>query len=207
MSIIRQQSKVFLVVSGEYRDMRCVVRSVGPGDKVGVIDIEGPDGNKIVFVNRGELAQIYTPGFPYDSLRENYHMPCSVVEYAERSNLEYAIRDEQLLVAQSRMLRGGDSLATRDFVTKSPRRGFNDTVLVCLEQIGWIELASRLPIALLGNTNFKLPIELIENDCLATGCLVVKKSQSTVINFTNIYLDRLDCCIDVPSCVPLALAQ
>jgi len=75
-----------------------------------------------------------------------------------------------------------------------------------LDRTGWVELAPRLPIALKGNKNHRLSVELRVNDRLATGCLIVKNSAPSIVNWIDIFLDRESCRIEVPSCIPLALA-
>lgn len=201
MSIINRGSTMYAVISGEHKGKKCVVRSLGDGGLVGVIDVDGPDGNKILFVKRGELAQLELPGWA-DTFADVH--PCKLEAYLERDRIGDAIRDT--FISQPVLLAMGDNLATGEIVVEAPRRGFNSTILIHLDKTGWVELAYRLPIALKGNDNFKLPVELTENDRLATNCLIVKSPYSTKTNWTNIYLNRESCCIDVPSCIPLALA-
>lgn len=108
-------------------------------------------------------------------------------------------------VSHPEALKQGDILATDNVVLEAPRRGFNSSILVHLDAIGWIELAARLPIALKGNEKFKLPIEFVRGDTLITGCLIVKDASSYEVNWTILCLDGENCKIRVPSCIPLAL--
>jgi hypothetical protein len=201
MAIIHPESIVYLVVSGQHKGITGVIRTAREDGKIGIINVNGWDKNKILFVRRGELAQIELPGWE-DNFPHAY--PCTLKQKLERNRIGDSIRDMQIV--QPAVLRVGDMLAAGEFVSELPRRGFNSMILIHLNKTGWVELAPRLPLALYGNKNFKMPVELVKNDKLATGCLIVKNSESTKTNWTNIYLDRESCCIDVPSCIPLALS-
>jgi len=154
-------------------------------------------------VQKGELVQLDLPGWlSFEPGEPTYELE----EYIDQkmgsgSNL---VRTSHIV--QPRAMKKGDVLATSEIVMDAPRGGYTMSVLVRLGRTGWVELAGRLPIALQGNENYKLPIELVENDRLATGCLIVKKPHCPEVDWTNIFLDRESCEIGVPSCIPLALA-
>lgn len=205
MAIIEPQSIVYQIVSGKHKGKTCVIRRAGSGNQVSVRvaligDSNGRD--RIVSVRRGELAQLETPGWP----REIHGSLCGLQKDLsdQRGNGANTLRTPVLV--QSQALEMSDVLATEEIVVDRPRRGYNSSVLIRLDQIGWVELAPRLPVALKGNLKFKFPVELKEHDRLATGRLVVRRPVSTKVDWTGIFLDRQNCRIDVPSCIPLALA-
>ncbi|MFZ2167801.1 MAG: hypothetical protein WAV50_02940 [Minisyncoccia bacterium] len=88
------------------------------------------------------------PGWP---LSEHERRPYGFVEHRERyGNGENRLRTPR--VSQPRTLFVGDTLATGDRVLSTPRRGYNSSVLIHLSggvNGHWIEVASRLPLALL----------------------------------------------------------
>ena len=202
MAIISPLSVVHLVISGKHKGKSCVIRSESDNKKLIGVIFDGSDGNKVVAIQKGRLVQLEIPGWPEKIHEESY----SLQEYRrrQRGNGTNMLRTTNL--AQPWTLKPNDVLATGDIVVEIPRRGFNSSILIRLDQIGWIELAPRLPIALWSNKKFRLPMDLRKNDKLATGCLIVKKSASEEVNWTTIFLDRKSCSIEVPSCVPLALS-
>ena len=109
--------------------------------------------------------------------------------------------------SQPRAIKLRDVLSTGEVVTAAPRLGFNGSILIQLDESGWVELTPWLPIALQGNRCFKLPIELAKSDMLTTGDIVAKNSFSAIINWTSIFLERGDHQINVPSCIPLAIEK
>lgn len=206
MSIIREPSIVYTIVTGTHKGKECVVRAnslVGRPDLVGVVLTgEGENPNKIVNVRIGALTALETPGWVYDF---PYEKPCGLEEYLERYQGNGSNRLRENHVCQPRVIRAGDVLATGETVVEAPRQGWNSSVLIRLDRTGWVEVASRLPIALKGNRKFRLPINLREGDRLVTDCLVVRRPVSSEVNWTNVCLDRESCNIEVASCLPLAL--
>jgi hypothetical protein len=203
MSIIRSDSRVYKIVSGTHKGKKCVIRGSGRHSdplKISVLfaDSRAED---VIFINRGMLAELETPGWEYNFPHES---PCSATDYEEKSGINWRIRD--IHISQPSVLKIGDVLLTNEEVVTNPRMGCNSTVLVRLSETGWVELASRLPLALKGNQKSKLPIELFEGDRLATGCLVASNPKPININWVSVCLNRESCDIDIPSCIPLALA-
>lgn len=203
MAIIDPFSKVYAFVIGKYVGRTCVIRDSEkhvPG-LVQVVFIDN-DRDEKASVKIGELAQLEMPGWP----AEIYHSSYGIKEHFERHHGSGTNMLRTQILAQPRVLRKDDVLATKESVVEIPRSGYNSSCLVRLSCTGWVKLAPRLPVALLNNRNFKLPIELRIGQKLATGCLIVKKPDSSCLDWVKIYLDKKDCCIKVPSCIPLALA-
>jgi hypothetical protein len=202
MAIINPLSVVYLVISGEHKGRSCVIRSESNNKKLTGVIFNDSDGNRMAVIQKGRLAQLEIPGWPEKIHERSYDLR----EYrrGQQGNGTNMLRTTNL--AQPWTLKPNDVLATGDTVVEIPRRGFNSSTLIRLDQIGWIELAPRLPIALWGNKKFRLPMDLRKNDKLATGCLIAEKSASEEVNWTTIFLDRKSCSIEVPSCVPLALS-
>jgi hypothetical protein len=191
-------------MSGQHKGRTCVV--VNEKTQItNLAEIIFDDGNRNEFglIKRGQLAALDMPGWVEKS---NACATYRLEEYLQdqRGNGSNMLRTS--ILSQPRALKKGDVLATGEVVLENPRRGFNSSALIHLDNSGWIELASRIPIALMGNKKFRLPIELVKNYKLATNCKVVKRPVSAELNWVNIFLDSLDCCIETPSCVPLALA-
>ena len=202
MAIVTPDSIVYTVVSGTHKGQVCVIRGKGCGKRsVGVVFTEH-DGNRVVTVEKEKLAQLEVPGWPDRVLENTYGLE----EYRDRHSGDGTCMLRTKSLAQPRALIVGDMLATGEPVVEGPRRGFNSSVLVRLEKTGWVELAGRLPIALSGNKEFRLPCQILRRDRLATGCLIVKTPVCMQVGWTTIALERVDCVIDVPSCIPLALA-
>ncbi|MEI7750315.1 MAG: hypothetical protein WCJ25_04935 [Candidatus Moraniibacteriota bacterium] len=183
MSIIREASIVHRVVTGTHKGKECVVRANPPADRRDLIGVvftgEGENPNKIVNVRIGALAALETPGwedaFPYAR-------PCRLKRYLEwqKGSGSNGLRDT--FVSQPEVVRTGDVLASGETVIEPPRRGWNSSVLIRLDRTGWVEVASRLPLALKGNRKFRFPINLRMGDRLVTGCLVVKRPTSSEVN-------------------------
>jgi hypothetical protein len=203
MSIISSESMKFLVVSGEHKGRICVIRGEQSSiQTIRQVIFDDSDRNTFVEVSTGTLAHIEPPGWPETSHERSYDLQ---EWFRQKGNGSNALRTPML--CQPRTLRKGDVLVTGEIVTESVRRGWNSGVLVHLDRSGWVELASRLPIALTGNNRFYLPIELDKGCKLATGCLVAEKPLSLEASWTVICLDNSGCQISIPSCIPLALAS
>lgn len=97
---------------------------------------------KLVFVRSKDAP----PGWP---MKESPH-PYGFSEHARRyGNGENLLRAQG--VAQPRVLQAGDMLATGEYILSPPRQGCSGSVLIHLTggvKGLWIEVASRLPIAL-----------------------------------------------------------
>ncbi|MFA6278491.1 MAG: hypothetical protein WCS97_00140 [Candidatus Paceibacterota bacterium] len=92
------------------------------------------------------------PGWPlHKHLQHHQHPTYGFEEHLKRyGNGDNLLRTARF--AQSQALQVGDILATGDKVLSPPRRGFNGSVLIHLTggfNGHWIDVASRLPIALL----------------------------------------------------------
>jgi hypothetical protein len=199
MLMVRSISIRHLVLSGLHKDRICrPVEKAGNGSvKVVFVDC---DQDEFGIVEENQLEMMEIPGWPETRTDLTYGFMEHKRQWGSGTNMLRITN-----IAQPRALKYGDRLATGSTVTGRPRMGYNGSALICLDGIGWVELASRLPIALAGKKKFKLPGDLMKGNKLATGCLVSRKSVSTGANWTDIFLER-DCRIDVPSCIPLALA-
>lgn len=197
MSIFDERSKRYLIISGEHKGCVCVVFEAFNG----YVDVFFIDNNKAVTVKYDQLVEIETPGWE----RNVMCCPYGIGEHFQiyKNNGTNMLRTKNL--CQPYALKKDDILVTGESVVENPRHGYNSSALIRLNIIGWVEIAPRLPIALIGNNNFKLPAELAKNDRLATGCLIVRDPISQKINWTDIFLDYKECRISVPSCIPLAL--
>jgi hypothetical protein len=188
MTIVRAVSILHAITAGKFMGRICNVRVWGYKRKnLAQIVFADYDLNDFATVHVDSLYQLGTPGW--------------------EDNLLYAqsgIKNDHF--AHPRAMRIGDVLATNEIVVALPRRGYNSSVLIYLDKSGWVELAARLPIALKGNQNFKLPSNLVKDDKLITGCLIVKDTVLLDENWVNIFLNKESCDIEVPTCVPLALA-
>ena len=70
MSIVGQDSVIYLVVTGQHMGQKCVVRSEGDTEgSVGVVFFD-QDADRIVIVDKGILSQFDIPGWP-DAIEEN----------------------------------------------------------------------------------------------------------------------------------------
>lgn len=199
MAVVRKLSVLYVVTTGRYKGKVCNIHKDNfRSRKLALIAIE-PD--SLVVVKKKNLAQLNKPGW-FDDFP--YITTCTLQEDRKNNSIHCAIRDAH--VVQPRAMQMGDVLASGEVVTKKIRRGYNSSVLIHLSKTGWVELAPRLPIALQGNSNFKLASEVRQDDRLATGCCVIEGPASTEANWSNVYLNRVGCCIDTPACIPLALA-
>lgn len=202
MSIINSFSKIYLVIIGEHTGRTCVIHEFKENlDGFSQIIFADNDKDEFMFIETGSLAQLKTPGWP----AKIYHPPYGIKEHFEKHSGAGTNMLRTESIAQPRALKKNDTLATREIVIETPRRGFNSSCLIHLSRVGWVELPPRLPIALLGNKNYRFPIELRKNEKLVTGCSIVKTPNASRLNWVNISLDRENCCIEVPSCIPLVL--
>jgi len=191
------------VISGEYKGRKCTIWDDGDSTLIEVIFLDDP--NKPVMVLKGTLSQLDIPGWKGKVYEENEFY--SLIKYQATHQGDGTNLLRMPNFAQPRALKVGDMLASGEFVTETGRKGYNDIPLIHLDLSGWVELVPRLPVAIGCNGKFKLPADLRKSDKLATGCLVVKDSISHETSWTDVYLNREDCIIDVPSCIPLALEQ
>ncbi len=200
MSIIRPESNVYIILSGHCKGQKCSIPS-HEVNRFNQIRVFLNETDSPIFIDKGKLALLSTPGW----LETTFNKPYSLKEYTiHKGDGINMLRDN--LVAQPRALEKGDVLATGETVFKETRVGFNSSVLVHLDKSGWIELAPRFPIALFGNNNFRLPINLVKGDKLATGEFIFKNPYSSKICWINICFDKSEYEFQIPSCVPLALA-
>jgi hypothetical protein len=202
MAIVEGTSVIYKIIFGEHKGRTCVPRMLNAAKGVVGVVFEDVKTDQIIFVNPEVLSPLETPGWPAE---RNYREPYGLAEHArEFGNGTNLLRTDD--IAQPRALKPGDILASREMVTQPLRSGYNSSCLVCLENTGWVEVAPRLPLALQGNKNFKFPAQLERGDKLATGCKVMGPSISQN-GWVSVYLDREDCEIKTPFCVPLALAE
>jgi hypothetical protein len=201
MSIVGPNSKVYAINFGEYKGRTCVLFNYSIVDGMIKIIFADVKVNELATVKVGALSQLETPGWP---LEEEFHKSHGLKECLQRSgdgSNMLRISD----IAQPRALKLDDVLASGEKVVKPLRSGYNSSCLACLDRTGWVEIAPRFPIALLGNKSYKFPEELRAGDRLATGCVVVKDPISN-IDWVRVYLNVKWCKIEIPSCIPLALA-
>ena len=210
MNIVSDYSILWLVKNGRHQNKICAVlryffvnMDSGPVAHVAIMESSY---NETATIMAKDLESINPPGWPLteraylEFCREVYGFEKYPQKKGNGINL---LRTEN--IAQPRAIRIGDVLANGLKVEKL-RMGFNSSVLIGFDNSVWVELAPRLPIALIGNEKFKLPLQLNENDELATECKVVDVRISSKENWINVYLDRETCCIKIPFCIPLALA-
>ncbi|EKD58492.1 MAG: hypothetical protein ACD_56C00113G0001 [uncultured bacterium] len=201
MSVMDKLNVLYVITAGRYKGKDCNIhRDNFRSKRLALVAIDNPD--SLVVVKKKNLAKLNKPGW-FERFSD-YTYGLEQWFKKEQGSGSNMLRTSSL--AQPCALRKGDILASGEMVVAELRRGYNGSVLVRLHKTGWVELAPRLPIALQGNVNFKLAAELKQNDRLATGCLVVEGPVSDDANWANVYLDRVGCCIDTPSCIPLALA-
>ena len=204
MSTVKAFSVKHLITSGEHKDRVCLVREQ-ENDPPGLVTVvfDSQISDRFALVSENALSQIEIPGWRFHSTKTNAYSLKDYLDFHRGcgSNL---LRED--LFAQPRVLHFGDKLASGELVTKDPRIGYNSSVLIHLKNEGWVELASRLPIALKGNDNFEYPADLKADVTLMTGCVVAKNSEKLPGGWVNVYLDRKDCNLNIPSCVPLALS-
>jgi|WetSurMetagenome_2_1015567.scaffolds.fasta_scaffold96038_4 hypothetical protein len=200
MSIVSEESRIYKIISGPFKGKNCVI--FNPNIRDGMILIVLDDeGQKVELVNAGQLAQLELPGWESESSLITYGLD----DWFARGKGSGSNLLRTLDISQPQVLKMGDVLATEEIVNLPHRRGFNSSCLVHLNLTGWVELAGRLPLALKGNMKYRLPAELKDGDRLVTGCAVVSKPVSDV-NWTYVCLDNVSCQIEVPNCIPLALA-
>lgn len=202
MSIISEQNVLHLITAGEHAGKICNILEYYLEDMTAIVIFTGKDHGKTANIPFKCLSETPVPGFEDDF---PFTIQCTLNEYLVSECGYCMIRDD--LMAQPVTLREGDILATGEIVLEKPRRGIDDSILIHLNQNGWVELAARFPVALQGNTKFGVPNELKQNERLATGCLLVKNPEKAEKkNWMKIFLDLDDYCINIPFCIPLALA-
>lgn len=203
MAIISAYSKIYEVNAGEHKKKLCVIRS--DEDEEGNVQVvfNCGHGNNITIINRSLLEENATPG--WKNSHSGYYSKYSLQEYLKREKGNGSNLIKEVGMAHPRTLIKGDKLATGEEVIDNIRSGYNSSILVNLSITGWIELPARIALALNENDNFELPINLMKGTKLATGCIIAKDSSDVGNNWVNIYLNKIDCCIKVPSCVPMAL--
>lgn len=201
MNLIQPDNEIYLVISGKYKGKTCILYSDQNLDPfVTVIFCDNLAENKTDTIEKGLLCKLQIPGWGEYPQQITYTLAEYLSDHKDSGRNAMRMSD----VAHPIVLKQADMLATGEIVSEYPRRGYNGSVLVCLENAGWIELASRFPIALLDNKKFKLPIDLKAGDKLITECTVDDNSCCTIVNWTNIFIDGNR--FKIPSCVPLALA-
>jgi hypothetical protein len=202
MAIVGEASVIYKIIFGEHQGRTCVLRiASGAKGLVGVVFDDVKTNKEIVYMELGVLSPLETPGWPD---QEAYRQPYGLAEHArEFGNGTNLLRTTD--IAQPRALKPCDILASKEMVAQPLRSGYNSSCLVCLDKSGWVELAPRLPLALLGNKKYKFPAQFERGDKLATGC-EVKGCSISQIGWVSIYLDKEHCEIETPACVPLALA-
>ncbi|MDA3815670.1 MAG: hypothetical protein PF549_04895 [Patescibacteria group bacterium] len=199
MSIIESRSVRYQVLTGEQRGRTCCVIEAFNG----LIQVCFDDvvHREYVNIESGYLSALDLPGWESEPITRTY----SLEEYLSAHKGSGGNRVREVSFVHSEVLRTGDKIATGEDVVENPRRGYNSSVLIHLDKSGWVELASRLPIALGGNDNWKFPAELVRGDDLVTDDFIKKDSVSERINWTRIFPEDTKDGIEVPSCVPLAL--
>jgi hypothetical protein len=201
MAIVSPESIIYRIVTGPLKGRTCTISE--KCDDCLIVFLADSERGERARVLPGCLAELETPGW---TETDRFYEPYGLEEYFKRHEGDGSNMLRAPGVAQPQALFPGDKLATGQCIIGVPRRGSNSSVLVRIDAFGWVELASRLPVALKGNGRYKLPIELAEGDTLVTGCRVFKMSYATKVNWVTIVLDKADGKIEVPSCVPLALA-
>lgn len=201
MPAIREESKKYIVVSGEHVGKICSICSEESNPKNALV-IFDREKNMRVSISKKLLSELAIPGWEYP-IQE---MPYNLAEYKQKKNpLLYNMLLERDFFCQPKAANINYQLASGETVIGLPRQGFNNSVIIKLNTSGWVELPARIPIALRNQTRFKLPPELKKGDRLVTGCLIEKDSEYPEINWSKIFLDGVDHGIYVPSCTPLAL--
>ncbi|MDO9231452.1 MAG: hypothetical protein Q7U36_03190 [bacterium] len=199
--IIKPESNIYKVLSGKYEGKLCVIRGKEKNRSVGIMFMDLSNPMQLVYIRKGRLAKLETPGWPEINRGVSYGLR----EYFRHHKGAGVNMLRTTDIAQPQALRAQDEIANGEKVLENPRIGCNSSVLIKLSNYNWVEVAPRLPIALRGNVNFKFPIELSENDKLTTGCNVIRNSISlTDVGWVRIFLDK-NTCLDVPACIPLAL--
>lgn len=203
MSIVRSYSLIYLVLSGQYVGRKCVIHDPNfVSSKSVQVIFTGRERDEFASVDIGCLALLDLPGWS----GKIYHRPYGLKEHLESKSGSGENMLRTPYVVQPWALNLYDILATGEIVIGHQRRGYNSSCLVHLSRTGWVELEPRLPIALAQNEKYCPPIELRKGQYLITGDIIARDPDSTELNWVNIYLERPDCRIEVPSCIPLALA-
>ena len=213
MRFVNKRSIYYRIIGGRHRGMFCAVLDwkVLPNGLMSRMKVArgktriaflNPKigGGQIIFEKVKYLLQRELPGWD-DRVPDNgVDFETFLEEHGNGSN-----RLRTKFVAQPHTLRQGDFLATGTRIIAGQRLGVNSSILLKLSKFGWVELASRLPIALSGSKNktYKMPIDLRKGDILATTCKTDRPSDKLSDEWTKIHIDNTS--ILVPSCVPIAL--
>jgi hypothetical protein len=200
MAIVEGNSVIYKIIFGEHQGRSCVPRVFKEVKGMVGVAFNDVKTDEIIFVKPEVLSPLETPGW---LAQENHQKSYGFAEFArEKNNGSNLLRTDD--IAQPRTLKPCDILASKEIVTQPSRSGYNSSCLVCLDKTGWVELAPRLPLALLGNKNYKFPAQLEWWDELATGC-IVKGWSISQIGWVSVCLDEEHCEIKIPACIPLAL--
>lgn len=202
MSVVSELSVRYQVIGGKHKGRYCNPRMKKNGDEESV---------RVVFVDKreaefatikyGDLVSLEKPGWKSEVCDSNYGLQ----EYLEKHQGGGSNKLRTELFSQPRVIRAGDQLASGQIVLEESRQGYNSTILLLLDGSGWVEIGARYSLALIGNQNFKFPIELLKDDVLVTSCVVGKESISVRTDWTRIFLDHHKDGMEVPSCLPLAM--
>jgi hypothetical protein len=223
MSIIRRESILYKITNGSNKGRTCAilvyeegstkpedVKLVGGFATVAFMD----DSNKAVQEKFTNLSPIEIPGWHHTTTRATY----GYKEYLQRmGNGDNLLRT--LGIAQPRTIKEGDILATGERVVSQIRLGFNSSVLIELAENGWVEMPSRIPIALkVGNGQIPMDKKLARTSCFSLP-LLLRKREVLVVG-DGVLADPHDCkdgwveltltggkngvVIAVPICIPVA---
>ena len=202
MSTINPLSVAYRVISGEHTGKICIIRNDGADGLTAGVAFLDFDREETVIIQKSALSKLASPGWPekFDAV------PYDMAAYWYEQKGTGSCRLRMPTFAQPRALREGDMLATSEVVLESPRCGWNNSALIRLDVSGCLEMPPRFAIALKGNTKFKFPEALKVGDKLITGCPVIKNSVQAGPDMTRVYLDYEGCEMQVPTCLPLAIA-
>lgn len=204
MSIVQQESILHYIKAGFYKGNNCKILQRGfTAKNLAKVIITGKCDGKIVTVQISSLVELDCPGWDRTHV-ETITYGLDQYFAFEEGNGTNMLRTAT--IAHPAALQVGDVLSTGEEILSPSRRGYNDSVIVLLGKSRWVEIASRLPLALCGNKKFKLAVELTPGDTLATGCNVVRIYNSFKEHWITVCLDNRDCRIEIPDCIPLALA-
>lgn len=200
MPIVEKNSEIYVVVFGQHAGKLCTVWNDPLKDTLAEVIFCSEDPKRIVTIEKTNLCKTKFVGWVSPDTTESFTLGEYLSSYQGTGHTLVNMPD----MAHPQTLRPNDILATGEKIVEVPRRGCNSSILVCLERIGWVEVAPRFIFALEGNKKFKLPGTLKIGDTLVTGCTVEDDSVCTKIGWVCIYVDG--CEFKIPSCIPLALS-
>jgi len=206
MAIVKESSERYRVLSGKHAKRICSVCREKPDPPGFVSVIFDHRDTESVLIQEGALSKLSVPGWEYDIQQSPYGLKEYLKEH--QGNGSNMLREKTFFI-QPRTASINDQLASGELVVRLPRQGYSSSVLIRLSETGWVELAPRLPIALIGHEKFKFPFELKEGDRLVTGCSIAKDSECLAINWIRLFFADVSehiAALTVPSCIPLALA-